>query len=576
MSGLDDIRRKRRKKGEPMTLAHLPSSPDETAAPRTSLHADGTINFVAYLRHIVAQDPQRRVLMSARRTTTGDLAFTALTAAELDERSDRLARGFATAGWARGQRVMVLAGAADDSLAAVFALLKNGAVPVLLEPTRSRRDLAACVKQAGSPVLMTGNAGLLARFTPGSGLGGVRSTVLLDSWLPSRIGRVTPLEKMAAADASRLSLAATRAADPAIITFTSGASRASRPVIIDHGTLLAQVELIRRARWFADGETVLTSDLRLALIALAAGANVVLPRVEEGSRRAAHRLVACIDAAGVTTVLGSPTTWREVAETCVRDGRQLPSVRQALLVGGPMNLRAHEVIQAVLPAGETRCVYGVTESFAIATATSAEMLGEARELMEQGAGLLLGRPLGGLEAAIIDFGGAARVADMGEVGEICVQGASVAPTDVNVFQDARGTWQRTGDLGWRDRHGRLWLVGRQGHVALTRFGPVYPTTCEQILEGHPAVRRALVFGVGRRGEQECVLVVEPAEGAWPKDEVAKVALQKELLELGQARGVTREIRRALFMKHIPLDRVARSQPRLADVLAWLERTGAIA
>ena len=71
-------------------------------------------------------------------------------------------------------------------------------------------------------------------------------------------------------------------------------------------------------------------------------------------------------------------------------------------------------------------------------------------------------------------------------------------------------------------------------------------------------------------------MIQPSPGHWPKDDVAKVALQKELLEMGQARGITREIRRALFIKHMPVDRVALSQPRVADIIAWLERNGSIA
>lgn len=587
MSGLDDIRRKRRRKGEPITLADLTASDRSpigadrpTSAPsptmRSSLHGDGAINCIAYLRHVVAQDGQRLALSAARRTPSGELAFTALTHAQLDERSDRLARGFAAAGWARGQRVMVLARPDEDSLAAVIALLKNGAVPVLIEPSRSRKDIAACVKLAGSPVLLTSSSGLLDRYLPGTPFGAVRTTVLLDSWLPMSVGRLTPLEKLEAADVSRLPLAATRPADPALVVFTNGATRATRPIILDHGTLIAQVELMRRARWFAEGENVLVSDLRQALLLLAAGLSVVLPRAAEGGRRASRRLMSCIDACGITSVIGSPTTWREVAETCARDGRQLPSVRQVLLTGGTVNLATHEAIQSALPAGEVRAIYGITESFAIAALTSGEMLGDTRELIERGAGLCLGQALPGVQAAIIDFGGAGRHADVGEVGEICIQGGAVAPTELLIHQDAQGLWLRTGDLGWRDRHGRLWLVARQGRVALTRFGPVYAVSCEQVFESHPAVRRAVVLGAGRQGEQECVLVIEPTPERWPKDEVAKVALQKELLEMGQSRGVTREIRRALFMKHVPVDRLALAQPRVADVLTFLKNSGSIA
>ena len=383
MTGLDDIRRKRRRKGEPVTLADL-TAPDRGAvttssAPRASVQSPDAINFVAYLRHVATQDPQRRAVMAARRTPTGELAFTTLSFQQLDERSDRLARGFSMAGWARGQRVMLLAQVDADSLAAVVALLKNGAVPVLIDPRLPRKDIASCVKQAGSPVLLTDSRGLVDRYLPGGPFGGVRTTVMLDSWLPTTIGRLTPLDKHEVSDAARVQLAATRPADPALIAFTSGGSRSIRAVILDHGTLIAQVEAMRRARWIAEGEAVLASDLRHALLLLALGASVVLPRCRESGTASADRLVGCIDSQGVSTVIGSPATWRAVAEYCVKEGRMLPSVRQLLLVGGPTNLATHQSIARVLPAGELRAVYGTTEAFPAAAISSSEVIGDVRK-----------------------------------------------------------------------------------------------------------------------------------------------------------------------------------------------------
>jgi acyl-CoA synthetase (AMP-forming)/AMP-acid ligase II len=246
-----------------------------------------------------------------------------------------------------------------------------------------------------------------------------------------------------------------------------------------------------------------------------------------------------------------------------------------LVVGGPTNLATHQSIARVLPAGELRAVYGTTEAFPAASIGSGEVMGETSALTEKGAGLCLGWTLPGIDAAIIDFGGAGRHADVGDVGEICLRGPAVAPCENLIFEDSKGLWQRTGDLGWRDRQGRLWLVARQARVALTRFGPAYPVSCEQVFETHDRVRRAVVVGVGRVGEQEAVLVVEPAAGAWPKDDLARISFQKELLEMGQSKGITREIRRALFVKRMPLDRLHHAQPRIDEVMAWLERTGGV-
>jgi acyl-CoA synthetase (AMP-forming)/AMP-acid ligase II len=69
-------------------------------------------------------------------------------------------------------------------------------------------------------------------------------------------------------------------------------------------------------------------------------------------------------------------------------------------------------------------------------------------------------------------------------------------------------WHRTGDVGRFDEAGRLWIEGRLPHVIVTADGVVTPVGIEQRIEAAPGIRRAAAVGVGPRGTQQLVAVVE--------------------------------------------------------------------
>lgn len=65
-----------------------------------------------------------------------------------------------------------------------------------------------------------------------------------------------------------------------------------------------------------------------------------------------------------------------------------------------------------------------------------------------------------------------------------------------------------GDCGSFDEEGRLWLAGRKAQRVETTGGTLFPLPFEARANRHPAVRRAALVGVGPRGAQRPVLVVE--------------------------------------------------------------------
>ncbi|NLU70529.1 AMP-binding protein [Streptomyces sp. HNM0574] len=130
----------------------------------------------------------------------------------------------------------------------------------------------------------------------------------------------------------------------------------------------------------------------------------------------------------------------------------------------------------------------------------------------------VGRPLPWLEVAVRDEAG--RTLPPGEEGEIEVRSPVVMPgywkQPELTAQVLRDGWLRTGDLGYLDADGYLFVVGRRRNVIVVVGGHVHPTEVEELLLAHPSVAQCAVFGVRDTDETEHVhAAVVPTPGHHP-------------------------------------------------------------
>ncbi|MFD2768701.1 hypothetical protein ACFS33_00025 [Cellulomonas phragmiteti] len=203
----------------------------------------------------------------------------------------------------------------------------------------------------------------------------------------------------------------------------------------------------------------------------------------------------------------------------------------------------------LLPGAVPHTPYGMTEGLLLTDVTLAEI----RAAGPGGAagGVCVGRPAAGVTVRIsaLDADGRATgtlAATPDVTGEVVVAAPHVKDHYDRLWltdrESRRGTpdgdggtrlrtdvddlapgarWHRTGDVGHLDADGRLWIEGRLAHVLVTADGPVTPVGPEQRAQTVPGVRRAGVVGVGPRGTQQLVVVVETDPGAraapgWPR------------------------------------------------------------
>ena len=113
-----------------------------------------------------------------------------------------------------------------------------------------------------------------------------------------------------------------------------------------------------------------------------------------------------------------------------------------------------------------------------------------------------------------------------EPGEICVRGPAVLKgyfenpeADAKVFKDG---WFHTGDLGYVDEQGFVFLTGRASDMYISGGTNIYPREIEEVLVTHPAISEAAVLGVPdpKWGESGVAIVVNTAGQSVTADELA--------------------------------------------------------
>ncbi|MDH4353835.1 MAG: AMP-binding protein, partial [Actinomycetota bacterium] len=178
---------------------------------------------------------------------------------------------------------------------------------------------------------------------------------------------------------------------------------------------------------------------------------------------------------------------------------------------------------ALMGGCEAHTPYGMTEALPIADITLSDL-----EQVGTGTGVCVGMPFPGVRIAVSGLTHAGRAegaltTDPGVTGEICVRAPHVKDGYDQLWSTERSSsrdtgWHRTGDVGHLDTQGRLWVEGRLGHVAVTAEGPVTPVGPERRVERLDSVRLAALVGVGPRGTQALVMVVEsPGTPPGPAD-----------------------------------------------------------
>ncbi len=491
-----------------------------------------------------------------------------LTFRELDQESDRIARGLKRLGIRRGIRTALLVPPSPELFAITFALFKAGAVPVFIDPGIGARNMKSCLAEAEPEAFIGIPKAHLARRLLGWGRGSVRILVTVGG---SRFWGGATLAEVRADEIGDLpfSTEATLRDETAAILFTSGSTGPPKGAVYTHGTFDAQVNALRELYDIRPGEIDLPTFPLFALFAPALGMTAIIPQMDftrPGSVNP-QRIIEPATKYSATTMFGSPALLNRVGRYGEPRGLKLPNLKRVISAGAPVPAAVLERFAAMLPDdAEIFTPYGATEALPVSSIGSREILGKTGRLTGEGRGVCIGRPVTSIRMAIIPISDSPieqwsdeLALPAGEVGEIAVRGPQVSAAYLNrpeatllakIPDPAGGIWHRMGDVGYLDTSGRIWFCGRKAHRVVTARETLYSIPVEGVFNTHPRVLRSALVGIGRKGSQRPVLCVElETKAGKPKQE----QIRSELLAIGSRYAHTKQIREILFHSAFPVD-----------------------
>jgi len=512
-------------------------------------------NIARHLPLMAARQPDHPALKVARgRTAEGAIDYLSLSFAELDAEVNAWCARLSKAGVGRGDRTLIMVKQGLPLIAAVFALFKLGAVPIVIDPGMGLKNFLRCVGRS-QPRALVGIplAQILSRVFIRT-FWSVKVRVSAQSSETARLtsGNASPVGETEPAEVAANELAA--------ILFTSGSTGAPKGVCYEHGMFEAQVRLIREHYKIEPGEIDLPMLPIFALFNPALGMTTIVPEIDP--RRPAEvdpaKIVQAILQEGVTNSFGSPTLWSKIQQHCLANKVTLPSLKRVLCAGAPVPASLWDQPALWMPNGSLQSPYGATESLPVSSVSVSEIDPETVD------GACVGRPLPEIEVKIISIvdGPLETFNDIeemitGEIGEIIVRGPVVTKTyDARPratleakIRDGDTIWHRMGDCGFLDAEGRLWFCGRKVERVQQSTGSMFTEPCEQVFRAHPEVSRCALIGVGAIGHQLPALVVEKAY----IDPADAKKLTKALRHLARSEVNTASIKNFYYCRKLPVD-----------------------
>ncbi len=390
-----------------------------------------------------------------------------ITFAGMQERVQQLTAAWHDKGIGTGDRVVLAMPVSADLYASLAALWSLGAAVVLPEPAMGLAGLRHAVRTTKPKALCaSGYYTLLKLFVPG-----LWASSLLR---PTKGGK-------------RFRGTEPHPDDIALISFTSGTTGRPKAIARSHAFMMDQYQALSPLLHSDTAQRDLVAFPVFTLINLASGQTTVLPnwKMQELHCLAPAQLCNWIKTRNVTRALLPPALCEKLAICTLPDG-----LKTVFTGGGPVFPDLLAALQRQNPDLKVISVYGSTEAEPIAHLPATDIHEADRQAMLAGKGLLVGKPVNGLRIRIKD-------------DEIQVAGKHVNKGYLDPAQDAQnkvyddGTiWHRTGDAGYLDPQGRLWLLGRTGSEAIVDGKTLFPFSIEIAARCWGGVERCALLNTG--------------------------------------------------------------------------------
>ncbi|MEO1234601.1 MAG: AMP-binding protein [Myxococcota bacterium] len=424
-------------------------------------------------------DPLERAIQVAPNKIAIRSGPRSFTYRELHARCGRFPAMLSARAVERGDRVAVLAKNGPEYLEAYVGIPAAGRVIVPLNTRHAEPELAYALKDSGTKLLITDRE-------PGGLRGAVSDVLQLGEAYEQALAAVeTPVSHLGEG-VTEDSLAG--------LFYTGGTTGASKGVMLTHRNLIANT-----ISW---GMTVpQTPDdnyLVMAPLFHAAGSNGVLATMWTAGTFVPlpafdpATALDLIEEHQVTQTLAVPAMLAAVTELQLTQPRNVESLKVIAHGGSPIATEVLRRAHRAFPTAQLVELYGATETSPLSVALPGE-----EKLLDSDKLRATGLPIVGCQLRIVDPQG--HEVPRNTVGEVLVKGNNVMRGYWNKPEQTAAVLSeagyRSGDLGYMDEEGYIYLVDRAKDMIVSGGENVYCTEVEEALYKHEAVLEAAVFGV---------------------------------------------------------------------------------